>query len=275
MRGFEATSGVPDEDRPRSRGRLLGLSSSGDGNSNAALENDPTRESRGRLPAWIGAIEARARSAETEEPPKFPDPTIDPPPSEEGAALIPFLIRGHRAAVGPHGETVWEPTFAPRELVPLLPPSEGWEAVERFLLPSLPLSVEDPLRVASSSGGVLPHSQRTRERGPPLPGSRDVGKRGRAKTARERPSASTSERSRAPVASGLGHGEPLRRAVGLTQDSVVPPEHGPAPCDGGRTGGLSMSWLSTWGASRTSCAPGCPVREATFSCWTEREGRVA
>ena len=153
MRGFEATSGVPDEDRPRSRGRLLGLSSSGDGNSNAALENDPTRESRGRLPAWIGAIEARARSAETEEPPKFPDPTIDPPPSEEGAALIPFLIRGHRAAVGPHGETVWEPTFAPRELVPLLPPSEGWEAVERFLLPSLPLSVEDPLRVASSSGG--------------------------------------------------------------------------------------------------------------------------
>ncbi len=153
MRGFKAASGVPDEDRPRSQGRLLGLSSSGRGNSNAALEDDLTHESPGRLPALIVAIEARARSAETEEPPEFPDPTTDPTPSEEGPAPIPVLILGHRSAVGPHGEIVWEPTFAQMELVPLLPPSEGWEAVERFLLPSLLLTDEDSLRVARLSGG--------------------------------------------------------------------------------------------------------------------------
>jgi hypothetical protein len=136
----------------------------------------------GRLPPFIVTAEAAAESHPSEGPDEFPTEMENPPPSEAGSNLIPFLVRRHRATIGPHGETVWEPAFPPVTLVPLVPPSEGWEAVERYLLPSLPGNDEDLLMVASPSGGYAgspkgrgAEQHRSREAG--VPGRRDAAVR--------------------------------------------------------------------------------------------------
>lgn len=113
---------------------------------------DPYRLA-GRFPE---AIEANAATPETDPVDEKsgcavqPVDTRDPP---ESPVMIPFLVRGHRSTVGPHGETVWEPAHPPVILVPLVSPTDGWETVESYLVPSLPPSYQDRLPAASPSGG--------------------------------------------------------------------------------------------------------------------------
>jgi len=107
----------------------------------------------GRLPMFLIAVDARNPSAPAEDPEELTDLSTDPTAPPAGPTLIPFLVRRHRATVGAHGETVWEPAVPPADLSPLVPPAEGWEAVERYLLPSLPPFHDDLLMVASPAGG--------------------------------------------------------------------------------------------------------------------------
>jgi hypothetical protein len=125
-RRYEVMGELPDVGRSRVPEPGFDSPSSGvgaghSGGSGGQGGNGLPLESRRHIPALIAAIGGDSGSALKD---RVPTPLDRTPHLPVGPTLIPFLIRGHRATVGPHGESVWEPSLPPLEFIPLVEPSE-------------------------------------------------------------------------------------------------------------------------------------------------------
>jgi hypothetical protein len=196
-RRYEAMGELPDVGRSRVPEADFDSPSSGVGagaryGSEGPSANGLPLESRRHIPALIAANGGDPGSASKVS---APTPLGRVPRLPAGPTLIPFLVRGHRATVGPHGESVWEPSLPPLELIPLVEPSDVYLGLARSDVYPLRSEEEELYAAAGFPGGYSYGVNELPGREPPVVALRTLGR----DVARER------------LASALRHRLPARR----------------------------------------------------------------